>query len=70
VDDIDRAQEREQLDRALALAALQRRLDHEPRSGATHCVDCGEQIDPRRRAAVPCAQRCADCQKTWEVYGG
>ncbi|KAB2901269.1 MAG: TraR/DksA family transcriptional regulator [Dokdonella sp.] len=70
MDEIDRAQEREQLDRSLALDALRRRLQAMRDAGTARCVDCDEEIDPRRRAAVPHARRCAPCQHRWEKYGG
>lgn len=31
-------------------------------TGETHCIDCGEAISPERRAALPSARRCIDCQ--------
>lgn len=68
MDDVDRAQEREQLDRDLALNALRRR-PVPPTYAGNECVDCGDTIDPRRRAAVPTATRCAECQQRWETYG-
>lgn len=31
-------------------------------AGAADCIDCGEDIDPARRAALPSAERCILCQ--------
>lgn len=70
MDELDRAQEREQQDRGLALEALRRKLDSEHAGGGSHeCQGCGEEIDPRRRVAVPSATRCTECQERWEKYG-
>jgi len=70
VDDVERGQEREQLDRDAALDAWRRKAASAPSGiGASECIRCGEPIDPRRRAAVPGAERCAECQGTWEKYG-
>ena len=30
------------------------------------CIDCGEEIDPRRLEAYPTALRCIDCQARYE----
>lgn len=35
--------------------------------GFTHCIDCGEPIDARRRAAVPGVKRCFLCQQAHEM---
>ena len=34
--------------------------------GALACVDCGEPISAERRAAMPSACRCIDCQSQRE----
>jgi phage/conjugal plasmid C-4 type zinc finger TraR family protein len=31
-------------------------------SGVGVCIDCGEPIEPARRAALPSAQRCIGCE--------
>lgn len=36
------------------------------RPGESECTDCGEVIDPRRRAAMPSARRCLACQTSSE----
>lgn len=62
-DAIDRAQDREQLDRDLALnAALKSRAEHRG-SGRTLC-DCGEPISPLRQQLG--AERCLECQHAHE----
>nr|WP_282103675.1 TraR/DksA C4-type zinc finger protein [Halomonas getboli] len=37
-------------------------MARETASGATHCVDCGEEIPVKRRELLPYATRCVDCQ--------
>ena len=70
VDDVERGQEREQLDRDAAMDAWRRKVaSAQVGAGSSECIGCGEEIDPRRRAAVPHAERCAECQGTWEKYG-
>lgn len=65
-DDIDRAQEREQLDRDLALRAQQERVaaSFQPRDPrvASLCIDCDAPIEPERlRALAMKTSRCAAC---------
>lgn len=64
-DEIDRAQEREQRDRDMALLALRERIDaaNAPRDPALDglCVDCGEPIEDGRLKVLPLTSRCADC---------
>lgn len=35
--------------------------------GFSHCIDCGDEIDPKRRAALPSAKRCTPCQTAYEL---
>ncbi len=30
--------------------------------GAAHCIECGDEIPPARRAALPGARTCVPCQ--------
>lgn len=65
-DDIDRAQEREQFDRDLALRAAQERIaaSFRPRdpSVANVCIQCEQPIEPERlRALSGRTSRCASC---------
>lgn len=70
MDDVERGQETEQMHRGLALVAWRRKAASAPRgAGAPDCVSCGGAIDPRRRAAVPDADRCTECQERWEKHG-
>lgn len=59
-DAIDRAQEREQLDRELALEQHAQRA----REGLAFCVECDEGISDVRRALG--ARRCVACQESFE----
>lgn len=34
--------------------------------GTAECIGCGEEIEPARRAALPSARRCIDCQSRVE----
>ena len=36
-------------------------------SGTTECIDCGREIEPKRRAAMPAARRCIECQSHIEA---
>ncbi|MGS1014098.1 TraR/DksA C4-type zinc finger protein [Rhodanobacter sp. UC4450_H17] len=65
-DDIDRAQESDEQDRARATAqTLQRIADsHAPRNASIDglCIDCDEPIEPARLAALDhMTSRCASC---------
>ena len=67
MDDIDRACEREQLDRA---AAIEHERGHYARNwevdSAIECAGCGTHIPDARREAVPGVQLCVDCQSAAE----
>ena len=71
MDDIDRAQAREQRDRDLALAAMRERIDASltPRDPSIDglCIDCDQSIDPERIAALRgCCSRCIECAERYE----
>ncbi len=34
--------------------------------GRATCRDCGEEIEPARRAAAPFTERCLECQQSHE----
>ena len=54
--------EQAQRDDVIALARAQCRG-----SGTSECVDCGVPIPAERRACVPYATRCTECQGRFEV---
>jgi RNA polymerase-binding transcription factor DksA len=69
-DIVDNAQAREEMDRDIALRAVQERIaesfgKRDPNSD-TLCIDCDEEIEPARLAAVPRTARCACCANAWE----
>lgn len=55
----------EQVEHNLQIALANRRTFSNAVS-ATHCTDCGDELDERRREAVPGCQRCASCQEDSE----
>jgi RNA polymerase-binding transcription factor DksA len=68
---MDRAQEREQLDRDVALKALRSRIEAAsmPPDGAQAgmCIDCEQPIEPARIAALRgCCSRCVECAQHHE----
>lgn len=65
----DRATEREEAERAQALAAQEARAGLKGKTvadSATHCVLCEEAIPQARREALPGVQTCIDCQTDLE----
>lgn len=62
MDIADKAQQREQLQRDLALA---NRVHDEP-NAITHCVECGREIGKARKQAMPSARLCIKCQSEKE----
>jgi phage/conjugal plasmid C-4 type zinc finger TraR family protein len=53
---------------ALNERALSARVRYEGESRGD-CIECGAEIPPRRRAAIPGVQLCVDCQSEQEVKG-
>jgi DnaK suppressor protein len=70
MDDIDRAQELQDLFRQKALESQQKRRA-EPEQwiedGTVLCIDCGLEIEAGRLAAIPNAARCTECQGYHEL---
>lgn len=66
VDVFERAQEREQEDRDIAIQAeLKRGIETEQpdeENGIRYCLDCGDPIPNKRLEARPDAVRCVECQ--------
>lgn len=70
-DAIDKAQEREALDRELALRAMSERIaaSHTPRDVSVDglCIDCQEPIEASRlRVLAGKTSRCASCAHDFE----
>lgn len=59
----DRAAELEQADRERALEKQARIMEsmRGKSEGRTHCAECGDEIEPERRIALPFTGRCASC---------
>lgn len=64
-DEADQAQHAERLFLAAALANVGGRSNL-PGRVATTCIDCGEEIDPRRLAALNGPLRCTECQNEYD----
>lgn len=47
-------------------AAIGRVLAAVTGMGSPICIDCGDEIEPARRAAAPWAVRCVSCQQDFE----
>ena len=65
MDDIDRAQQREQFDRDRAIAAATAHAGTKPLyiDGLACCCECGAGIPKARLDANPDAARCIECQE-------
>lgn len=54
-----RAEQERQVGVSIAIAAMEG-------EGSDRCVDCGSNISPERRVAMPSAKRCVGCQDIHE----
>lgn len=64
MDDIDRASELEEARILRGLGAISKEMsDH---NEDIECIDCGEEIEEERRAVLPSAKRCVQCQQLHE----
>jgi phage/conjugal plasmid C-4 type zinc finger TraR family protein len=71
LDDADRAQVLEEMERDAALTAvLARHKSGQAKAGNGACEDCGSRIPAARRLAVPWATRCVECASIAERNGG
>lgn len=70
MDDIDRAQAREQelRDDALAEHSLRMARSADRHAGAKFCDDCGDPIPEPRQRVVPGVTRCVECEG-WHERG-
>lgn len=66
MDVIDIASEREDADRAAAIAAHLAQHKRPQRPSAEHCEDCGGDIPEARRVNTPGVQLCVECQERQE----
>ena len=65
-DPADKASAQQALAEMQGVAIVRARLQGE---GRPDCLDCGEDIDPRRRDAVKNAVRCKPCQDDHDQRG-
>ena len=72
-DAIDRAQDiammHQEITRQQILQGMARKSSVIPVSTCSECIDCGEEINPARRQAMPEAMRCIQCQTDYERRG-
>jgi phage/conjugal plasmid C-4 type zinc finger TraR family protein len=68
MDDVDRAQEREEHQREEALAKMHKRAQ-EAGVSYSHCEDCGDPIPELRRQIVKGCTRCVLCEELTERQG-
>jgi phage/conjugal plasmid C-4 type zinc finger TraR family protein len=52
----------DQIDDSIADEVRRARQQLPSGGGASHCVECGEEIPPARRAALPGVRTCVPCQ--------
>ncbi len=69
MDDIDRAQELNELHLDIALSAQRAVVVASTTSGVSlaECLDCGGEISAARQDAVPGCTRCVSCQEKFET---
>ena len=67
MDDIDRAQAREQEFRDDAIAAALDLHPHEGLPSLSHCEECGAKIPVKRQRAVAGVTTCVGCQSKLEM---
>jgi len=65
-DIIDQAQHYDEIYLQGAINAHFAAVSADTFQGSEYCVDCGDDIEPARRKAVPKATRCIDCQTKHE----
>ncbi len=65
-DEVDRANDLSEDRRNVQIKTISRALER--KSVSVECIDCGEDIEPKRREALPSAVRCISCQDAWEIY--
>ncbi|MCD2176459.1 TraR/DksA C4-type zinc finger protein [Rhizobium sp. C1] len=63
-DEIERAAHYVEAENARTIAEARAAL---ATSGTAECIECGREIEPKRRAAMPAARRCIECQSLIEA---
>lgn len=64
MDMFDEASAKELREREASIARARAKT---ARPGGKYCVDCENEINPQRRAAMPSATRCLECQEHRET---
>ena len=59
----------EQIDATVTDAVLRARNRLAPGPSLTHCAECGEDIPPGRREAIPGVRLCVTCQEAEDREG-
>jgi phage/conjugal plasmid C-4 type zinc finger TraR family protein len=52
----------DQIDDTVTDAVQRARANMPKGESATHCIECGEEIPPARRRALPGVRTCVECQ--------
>ncbi|MEG3164203.1 DksA/TraR family C4-type zinc finger protein [Sphingomonas sp. PB2P19] len=60
----------DQIDDTIMDAVLSARARMPAGEGETHCLECGDEIPPARRLALPGARTCVVCQSTRDQRPG
>ncbi|MDW9478806.1 TraR/DksA family transcriptional regulator [Sinorhizobium meliloti] len=63
-DEVDRANDISEDHRTVNIRSISRILERKNQS--IECEDCDNEIEPKRRAALPSATRCISCQEAHE----
>lgn len=66
MDDVDRAQEINDLHLDIALSAQKAVNQGQSEISLGECLDCGGEIPEARQDAIPGCTRCVDCQEKFE----
>jgi DnaK suppressor protein len=65
-DEVDRANDLFEDRRNVEIKTISRQLERKNFDGI--CDECGDDIDPRRLAALPSARHCIQCKEGLEVH--
>lgn len=68
MDDVDKAADLEEARTQAAMAKIANQM--KVVNTDIHCEDCGKEIPPARRAAVPYTTRCVVCQEIDDKLNG
>ncbi|MCV9963722.1 TraR/DksA C4-type zinc finger protein [Pararhizobium sp. BT-229] len=63
-DEVDRANDISEDHRTVNIRSISRKLER--KNTSIECDECGNEIEPKRRAAMPSAKLCISCQEAEE----